>query len=131
MLQKAPLRQEIENIIAVDQRGYDRHRRGRGVAAIIKQPRCADVPHYRPWRAMTAKAMAAVGFKSSKVALGTMGNLGRDRLLDWFNSDRVDLGREVEQLPARDVRGQRDGPQHGQRGSRGQPQNRRAREMRR
>src|ERR1700738_1483967 len=103
MLQKAALRQEIENIVAIDQRGHDQHRRGRRIAAIIEQARRAVLPHYRPRGAMTAEAMAAVSFKSGKLALGAMPNLGRDRPFDWFSSERVDLGREVVQLPARDV----------------------------
>jgi hypothetical protein len=44
---------------------------------------------------MTTEAMAAISFKSSKVALGTMRSLGRDRSFDRFSSERVDLGREV------------------------------------
>ncbi len=65
---------------------------------------------------MTAKAMVAIGFKSGKVALGAVRDLGRDRPFDCVSSERVDLGREVVQLPAQDVRGQRDGLQHGQGG---------------
>ena len=53
--------------------------------------------------------MAAIGFKSSPVALGAVRDLGLDRPFDWFSSERVDLGCEVVQQPARDVRGQRDG----------------------
>src|SRR5215813_12360928 len=121
MLQKAALRQKIEDIVAVDQRWHDQHRRCRRVAAIIKQSCGAVVPHYRPRGAMTAETMAAIAFKSGKVAVGAMPYLGRDRTFDWFNSERVDLGREIVQLPARDVRGQRDGLQHGQGGPRGQP----------
>src|SRR6516164_10419962 len=52
--------------------------------------------------------------------LGAMRNLGLDRPFGWFSSERVDLGREAVQLPARDVRGKRDGVQYGQRGSQGQ-----------
>jgi hypothetical protein len=44
---------------------------------------------------MTTEAMAAISFKSTKVALGAMRNLGGDRPFDWFSSERVDLGREV------------------------------------
>src|SRR5262249_19867620 len=109
MLQKAPLRHKIEDIVAVDQRGHDQHRRCRRVAAIIKQSCRAVVPYYRPRGAMTAETMAAIAFKSGKVALGAMSYLGRDRSFDCFNSERVDLGREVVQMPAPDVRGQRDG----------------------
>ena len=49
--------------------------------------------------------MAAISFKSGKVALSAMPNLSRDRPFDWFNSERVDLVRKVVQLLARDVRG--------------------------
>ena len=70
---------------------------------------------------MEAEALAAIGFKSSQVALGAMRNLALDRPFDWFRSERVDLGRGVVQLPARDVRAQRDRLQRGQGGSRGQP----------
>ena len=59
---------------------------------------------------MAAIGMAAIGVQSSEVALGAMCNLDRDRPLDWFSSERVELGREVEQLPPRHVRGPRDGP---------------------
>jgi hypothetical protein len=54
---------------------------------------------------MAAEAIAAIGFKSSQVALGAMRNLGLDRPFDWFSSERVGLGRAVLQLSARDVRG--------------------------
>jgi hypothetical protein len=70
---------------------------------------------------MAAIGMAAVGVQSSEVALGAMLNLDSDRSLDSFSSERVALGREVELLPPRHVRGRRDGLQHGQAGSRGSP----------
>jgi hypothetical protein len=70
---------------------------------------------------MTVEGRAAISFKSSKVALDAMRNLGRDRPLDWFSPERVDFDREVVQLPARYARVQRDGLQHGQGGRRGQP----------
>jgi hypothetical protein len=58
---------------------------------------------------MATEAMAAIGLKSSQVALAAMRNLGLDRPFDWFRSERVDLGREEVQLPAGDVRRKRDG----------------------
>jgi hypothetical protein len=62
---------------------------------------------------MAAKAMVAIGFKSGEIALRALGDFDRDRSLDRFNPERVDLGREVAQLPAQVARGPRDGPQHG------------------
>ena len=47
----------------------------------------------------------AVGAQSSKVALGAMRNRDRDRPLDSFGSERVGLGREVEQLPSHTFEG--------------------------
>ena len=99
------LRQEIQNIVAIDQRGNDQNGRALGAAAIIKQPRRALAPHYRPRGAISAEAMAAIGFKSSQIALDAMRNLGLYRPFDGFSSESVNLGREVVQLPARDARG--------------------------
>jgi hypothetical protein len=117
MLQKAALRQEIEALIS---EGMTRTV-SPGVAAIIEQPRRVLTPHYRPRATTAAEAMAAIGVKSSQVEFGAMRNLGRDRPFDWFSSERVDRGREAVRLPARDIRGWRDGLQHGQRGSRRRP----------
>ena len=131
MLQKAALGQQIEDVVAVDQRGHDQHRRrrarrGRNRAA-ASCPR-ATAPAARR---LAAEGMAAIGFKPGKVALGAVRNLGRDRPFDCVSSERVDLGREVAQLacPRRSRAARR--LQHGQGGARAQPQHRRAREMRR
>jgi hypothetical protein len=89
MLQKAAFRQEIENIVAIDQRGHDQHRASRrGHNRAIAR---TMLPDHRPRGAMTVEAMAAISFKSRKVALDAMRNLGRDRPLDWFSPERVDF----------------------------------------
>jgi|SRR5271163_745612 len=119
-------RQGIEEI-AVNPRGNDQNGRALGGAATIEWPHATLTALSHHGGGM----LAAIGFKSSWVALGAMRNLGLDRPFDWFSFERVDLGSEVVQLPARDVRGQRDGLQHGQRDSRDQPEHRRAREVRR
>jgi hypothetical protein len=44
MLQKAALGQEIEDLVSVNQRGHDQHRRCRAVGAVIEQL-CRAVVH--------------------------------------------------------------------------------------
>lgn len=113
MLQKAALRQEIEDIVAVNQRGNDRN----GPLAFRHNRAAASCPRATlpALSHMAAEAMTAIGFKSSQVALGALRDLGLDRPFDWFGSERVDFGCEVVQQPAGDVRGQRDGLQRAKR----------------
>jgi hypothetical protein len=98
MLQKAALGQEIEEYRLISEGTTSTvgatplvlRRR-----AVIEQLCRAVVPHHR-WRgAMAAIGMAAIGVQSSEVALGAVRNLDRDRALDLFSSERVELGREV------------------------------------
>src|SRR6516162_4270164 len=106
MLHEAALREKVQNVMPVDQRGHNQDNGSGAVLTIIEQTGRAFVPQHRRQAVMAAEGMATIGFKSGEVSIGPTPDLAVQRGGDFIWPERVDFVGERVQLLARDARWQ-------------------------
>ena len=102
MTQKAALRQQVQDVVAVDQRRHDHDSGARPAAAMVEEPGGPFLPKDRRGGRRAAIGMAAVGFEPAQIGFGAQDDFVVERAGDPVRPERVDFaGEGVQPFPYR------------------------------
>ena len=122
MAQKTLLRQQVENVIAVDQRRDDEHGRRFARRPVIEQPHITFLPGHRSARSGATEGVAAISFQPRGKVLRAPQQLAIERRGDPVNAEFFEfLCERLQRVFGGGVRERRSAPPAHQGGARAQP----------